>query len=643
MSAPETTTLPQLLWRLATRRPHQVALREKEYGIWQPITWGQYRDRVQAFALGLRRMGVKSGDKVAILGDNRPEWLIAELAAQSLGAVSLGVYQDSVATEVRYLVDWSEARVLVAEDQEQVDKFFEVRDGLPKIERVVTYDPRGLRGYASELLISFEAVEAMGREGDAARNERELAEAVAATRADDVAIFSTTSGTTGKPKLAMLTHRNLLSMAESLQQVDPMQPDDELLSMLPLAWIGEQMTAVACALTVGFAVNFPERPETAQENLREIGPRVMFSPPRIWENLVSQVQVKIDDSSWLGRRVFAWAMESGYELADARRGSTPSPMLRVRRRLAEWSCTLWLRDQLGLRRIRHAYTGGAALGPDVFRFFHALGVNLKQIYGQTEVSGISVIHRDGDVRYHTVGLPLPGTELRIAEDGEILTRSPAVFVGYYRNEEATAETLRDGWLHSGDAGYFAEDGHLVVVDRKQDVMQLHDGTRFSPQLLENKLKFSPHVREAVVFGGGGYPYVSALVTIDFANVGKWAEKRQLAYTTFTDLSQQNAVYDLVAAHVERINEDLPDAARIRRFLLLYKELDADDAELTRTRKVRRQAIAERYRELVAGLYDPECEAVAVETEIAYQDGGKAKLRTDVKIATAGNAPRSGGA
>jgi long-chain acyl-CoA synthetase len=550
--------------------------------------------------------------------------------------VTLGVYQDSVAEEVRYLVDWSEARVLVVEDQEQVDKVLEVRERLPRLERIVFYEPRGLRAYRQSDLLPFESVEALGREGDAAANTRCYEQAVAATALDDVALFSTTSGTTGKPKLAMLTHRNLVSMGHSLQQVDPMSASDEFLSMLPLAWIGEQMTAVACALTVGFAVNFPERPETVQENLREIGPQVMFSPPRIWENLVSQVQVKIEDSTWLKRRVFAWALRVGHQVADARRRSGPLPRgLAVRRRLAAWACFVWLRDQLGLRRIRCAYTGGAALGPDVFRFFHALGVNLKQIYGQTEVSGISVVHRDDDVRYHTVGRPLPGTELRIAEDGEILTKSAAVFVGYYRNEEATAEALRDGWLCSGDAGYLEPDGHLVVVDRKQDVMALHDGTRFSPQFLENKLKFSPFVREAVVFGGGGYPFVAALVTIDFANVGKWAEKRQLAYTTFTDLSQQDSVRELVREHLVRVNEDLPAAARVRRFLLLYKELDADDAELTRTRKVRRQAIAERYRELVEGLYDPARDSVAVESEIVYQDGSKSRLKTDVRIVDVG--------
>jgi long-chain acyl-CoA synthetase len=635
----EPVTLPQLLLRNAERRPLAVALREKEYGIWQPITWRQYGERVQAFALGLRRMGLGAGDKVAILGDNRPEWLIAELAAQSIGAVSMGVYQDSVAEEVRYLVDWADARVLVVEDQEQVDKVLEIRAGLPKVERVVYYEPRGLRSYRHELLMPFEALEELGREGDAAANTREHAEAVAATRLDDVAIFSTTSGTTGKPKLAMLTHRNLVTMGHSLQQVDPMEPEDDLLSMLPLAWIGEQMTAVSCALLVGFAVNFPERPETVQDNLREIGPQVVFSPPRIWENLVSQVQVRIEDSTWLKRRVFEWSLRAGFELADAmRRSGGPSRSLRARQRLAEWLCFLWLRDQLGLRRIRCAYTGGAALGPDVFRFFHALGVNLKQIYGQTEVSGISVVQRDGDVQYHTVGVPLPGTDLRIADDGEILARSPAVFVGYYRNEEATAEALADGWLHSGDAGYLEEDGHLVVVDRKQDVMTLHDGTRFSPQFLENKLKFSQHVREAVVFGGGAYPFVSALVTIDFGNVGKWAEKRQIAYTTFTDLSQQRSVCELIGAHVERINQDLPAAARIQRFLLLHKELDADDAELTRTRKVRRQAIAGRYRELVEGLYDPQRDSVAIENEITYQDGTTAVLRTDVRIMSV-NGPR----
>jgi long-chain acyl-CoA synthetase len=364
----------------------------------------------------------------------------------------------------------------------------------------------------------------------------------------------------------------------------------------------------------------------------------MFSPPRIWENLVSEVQVKIEDASWLKRTIFGWANEIGSGAADARRARRERSLLeRANGALANALCLFWIRDKLGLRRVRWAYTGGAALGPDVFRFFHALGVNLKQIYGQTEVSGISVVHRDGDLDPNTVGTPLPNTEVRLADDGEVLTRGPAVFVGYYKNEEATRDALRDGWLHSGDAGTVDLRGHLTVIDRAKDVMTLADGTRFSPQFIENKLKFSPHIREAVVFGGGQYPFVAALLNIDFANTGKWAERHQLAYTTFTDLAQKPAVYALIREHVERTNEVLPASARIRRFLLLHKELDADDAELTRTRKVRRGFIAERYSDLVAALYGTAASLPMV-SEITYQDGRTARIEIELRIETLGETP-----
>jgi long-chain acyl-CoA synthetase len=625
-------TLPKLLVARARERGSATALREKDLGIWRALTWREYLQRVRNTALGFLELGVERGDTIAILGDNRPEWLITELAAQSIGAISMGVYQDAVTSEVQFLIGWSDAVLVMAEDQEQVDKILESRAELPRVRKVLFHDPRGMRAYDDPLLMNLTEVERVGARR-AAADPGEFEALVEATRPDDTAILSSTSGTTGKPKLAMLTHRNLLSMAQSFCAVEPLAPGDEFLSFLPLPWIGEQMLSVACALWKGFAVNFPEEPDTAQIDLREIGPHMMFSPPRIWENMVSDVQVKIEDSSRLKRAIYRWSIRKGEQAADLRMARRPLPVrLAVESRVAGVVCLLWIKDKLGLRRLKRAYTGGAALGPDIFRFFHALGVNLKQIYGQTEVSGISVLHSDGDVKYQTVGVPVPGCEVRIADSGEILTKGPAVFTGYYKNPEATAETLENGWLHSGDAGYLDADGHLIVIDRAKDVMTLHDGTRFSPQFLENKLKWSPYIREAVVFGGGGWPFVSALVTIDFANAGKWAEKRQLPYTTFTDLSQKREMYALVRDHVERINADLPAAARIQRFLLLHKELDADDAELTRTRKVRRGFIAERYRTLVDALYGSG-DTVPVETVITYQDGRTATTRTELWIET----------
>ncbi|WP_419860840.1 AMP-binding protein [Candidatus Palauibacter sp.] len=633
-------SLPGLLQSQAANRGGRVAMREKEFGIWQSITWTEYARRVRHFAMGLRELGLESGDRIAIVGDNRPEWVIGELAAQSLGALPLGLYQDAVATELEYLLAASRARIVVAEDQEQVDKVLEIREALPRLDHIIYYDPRGLGRYEAPGLLAFPDVERRGAERDRTTPD-EYAAALAAVRADDPALLCTTSGTTSKPKLAVLSHSNLLSMAGQLQDVDPMAAGDEFVSFLPLAWIGEQMMTISRHVLVGFPVNFPEEPGTVRQDLREIGPRVMFSPPRIWENLVSEVQVMVEDTTPLKRRIQAWAMQVGGEAADdAFEGRTPDGWRRLRRGIAEMVAMRPIKNQLGLRHLRDAYTGGAALGPDVFRFFHALGVNLKQIYGQTEVAGISVLHRDGDIRYQTVGEPLPGMEVRVAGDGEILTRGPAVFEGYFENPEATRETLVDGWLHSGDAGYFDDGGHLVVVDRLKDVMSLADGTTFSPQFIENLLKFSPYVSEAVVFGGE-HPYVAGIIAIDFENAGQWAERRQLAYTTFTDLSQKPEVYDLVRAHVESVNGDVPEAARVRRFLLLHKELHADDAELTRTRKVRRRFVAERFESLIEALYG-EDDSVAVEMEITYQDGRTASVTHDLRIARLDGLDGSGG-
>jgi len=625
----DDTTLPRLLMENARRLGDRVALREKDFGIWQTVTWRQFSDHVRAFAMGLRALGIERGDKVAIIGDNRPEWLYAELAAQAIGGASVGIYQDSVAEEVRYLVEASDARVIVAEDQEQVDKIIEIWPQLRGVLKVIYYEPKGLRSYREPYLAGFPDIEELGRAFD--RNHPGLFEAeVAQGHPDDIAILSTTSGTTGRPKLAMLTHRNLISQGAGLLAVDPLGPDDEFVSFLPLAWVGEQMITVAAGLQCGLTINFPESTDTVQENIREIGPRVMFSPPRIWENMLSQVQVKIQDTTRLKRAVYEWALRQGYAMADTRfNGATPGLLLRLKYALARLIVFEELKDHLGLRFIKRAYTGGAALGPDVFRFYHAIGVNLKQVYGQTESAGLSVIHRDGQIKFQTVGTPLPTTEVRIAANGEILVKGPSVFIGYYRNPEATAETLRDGWLHSGDAGYFDEDGHLVVIDRAKDVMTLSDGTIFSPQFIENKLKFSPYVKEAVVFGGN-WPFVTAIINIDFANVGKWAENAQLSYTTYTDLAQKPEVYALIRRDVERTNADLPPAARIQRFLLLHKELDADDGELTRTRKVRRRLIAERYREIVEALYGDQSD-IEVETTITYQDGRTALIKTRLRI------------
>jgi long-chain acyl-CoA synthetase len=622
-------TFPKLLVRNAERFGARTALREKKLGIWHETTWAAYRDDVRDFALGLLGLGVGRGDKVAILGDNRPFWVHAELAAQSIGAASIGIYQDSNLNEVAYVIDHCDAKVVVAEDQEQVDKILEMLERLPKVTAVVYDDPRGLRGYHSEILQSFASVKARGRERQAKEPALWLEE-VGKASAEDLAIICYTSGTTGFPKGAMLTFDNLLTMALSLHEVDPRKPEDEFVSFLPLAWIGEQMMSVATALAIGFAVNFPEEPETAQENIREIGLDLLFGPPRFWENLTSAVQVKVMDTTPFKRFVYERLMPVGYRYSQARlEGRTPSLWLSAGYALGWLLLFRALKDRLGVSRLRSASTGGAALGPDVFRFFHAIGVPLRQIYGQTEISGISCIHRGDEIRFHTVGKPIPGTEVRISGDGEILSRSRAVFLGYYKNATATEEALASGWLHSGDAGHFTEEGHLVVIDRLKDVLRLADGTQFSPQFIENRLKFSPYVKEAVVIGKGR-PFLTALVCIDRETVGKWAEARKLSYTTYTDLSAKRDVYDLVQKEIDSVNTTLPAAARIRKFVLLYKELDADDEELTRTRKVRRAFVEERYQPIIAALYG-EADRICVDTTIRFQDGKTARIRADLAV------------
>ncbi|HYY69235.1 MAG TPA: long-chain fatty acid--CoA ligase [Terriglobales bacterium] len=628
-------TFPKLLVRKAAELGAKTALREKEFGIWQSTTWQQYHDHVRDFSLGLVSLGLQRGDKVAIIGNNRPEWVYGELAAQAGGATSVGIYQDSTLSEVAYVIDHSEAVFVVAEDQEQVDKILDLSEKLPRVRNVIYTDPRGMRNYKHPSLISFTAVEDRGRELAARRPELWM-ENVNAGRADDVAIICYTSGTTGFPKGAMLTFRNLLTMAASLNQVDAKLPEDEFVSFLPLAWIGEQMMCMSSGLTIGFTINFPEEPSTTMEDLREIGPHFMFAPPRVWENLNSTVQVKVMDTTRVKRLLYNLCMPVGHKVADLRFNKQPIRVpWKIAYSLAYWGLFRALKDRLGFSNLRTCSTGGAALGPDVFRFFHVLGVPLKQIYGQTEISGISCIHTDDDIQFHTVGKPIPGTELRISERGEILSRSPSVFIGYYKNEADTQETLADGWLHSGDAGYLTEDGHLVVIDRIKDVMQLADGTQYSPQFIENRLKFSPYIKEAVVVGKGR-PFLTAMLCIDMGVVGKWAEGRKIAYTTYTDLSAKPEVYDLLHQEVDKVNETLPAAAKIKKFVLLYKELDADDEELTRTRKVRRAFVEERYKEVISALYG-EVQQVPIDTMIRFQDGKTARIKTTLLVRELGMA------
>jgi long-chain acyl-CoA synthetase len=635
---PDDTTFPKLLYALADRHgADRIALQEKRYGIWQPVSWAAYRTRVRDFAHGLAQLGVRPGDVVAILGDNRPEWLISELGAQSLGACVVGIYPTSVGEEIVHILSHARVRVVVAEDQEQVDKLIRLWDRLDSVEAVIYYDPRGLEHYDRDYLLEFTTVESRGREYEQT-HPGWLDEQIAAGRASDIAVICTTSGTTARPKLAMLSHRNLLSMGSSLMAIDPLDADDRYVSFLPFAWIGEQMLTLACGLQAGFTVSFPEEANTVRADLREIGPHVMFSPPRIWEDMLSSVQVRVGEAGWLKRAAFAWGHRVGGRVADRRvKGERVRAIDRLLGPIADLVALRPVREQLGLTRVKRCYTGGAPLGPDVFRFFHAIGVNLKQIYGQTEICGIAVAHRDDAVTFNTVGGPIPATELAIADDGEILLRSPAVFQGYYRNEEASRDAIdQDGWLHTGDAGFVDENDHLVVIDRAKDVMRAPDGTQFSPAFIENKIKFSPYVEEVVAFGGdvagSDRQFITAMIMIDMRTVGAWAEREHLSYTTYTDLAQKPAVYQLIAEEVHRANQDLPESVRVRRFLLLHKQLDPDDEEITRTRKVRRGVISERYGELIEALYG-DADSLTVRSTVTYQDGTTAERKIELAILT----------
>jgi long-chain acyl-CoA synthetase len=641
----ETTTFPKLLAELDRRYgDSRVALQEKRYGIWQPYTWRQFHGRVRDFAHGLASLGVRPGEVVAVLGDNRPEWVISELATQSLGACTVGIYPTSVGEEVVHVLTDGQVRVVVAEDQEQVDKIIELKDRLPNIETVIYYDTRGLELYEVPYLLEFTAVEATGREW-AEAHPGWLDEQIATGRGADVAVICTTSGTTGRPKLAMLSHGNLLEMGRSLNVLDPIGVDDRYLSFLPLAWIGEQMIAVACGLQMGFTLSFAEESATQRSDLRELGPNVMFSPPRIWEEMLSSIMVRVGEAGWLKRKTFAWGQSVGDRYAETKlKGERAGLVLATKHRVADWVALRPVRDQLGLTRISRCYTGGAPLGPDVFRFFHSIGVNLKQIYGQTEICGIAVMHTDDDIKFATVGKPCPGTELRIADNGEILLKSKAVFHGYYGNEAATAETVdSDGWLHTGDAGYLDEHGHLVVIDRAKDVMEMPDGTRFSPAFIENKLKFSPYVEESVVFWQEGSPEITAILTIEPSTVGAWAEHRRLGYTTYTDLVGKAEVSELLAEEVARANEDLPESVRVRRFVLLHKQFDPDDDEITRTRKVRRRVINERYAAIIDALTEGAAE-VEIKSVVTYQDGSNVTRNITLPIVSMdGFTPKQAGA
>jgi long-chain acyl-CoA synthetase len=634
-------TFPKLVRENARRIGGKVAIREKDFGIWQSYTWSRYFDEARLIAHGLASLGFARGDRVAIVGDNRPELYWAIMATQALGGVPVPIYQDSVEKEMEYVVDHAEARFAVVEDQEQVDKLLSLRARCPRLTHIVYDDARGMRAYSEPGLVSMAELRELGRKFEVGRPAHFDAE-VARGAADDLAIICYTSGTTGVPKGAMLSHRNLIVTARNAARFEGLGEDEEVLSYLPMAWVGDHVFSYAQAITCGFSINCPESAATVLSDLKEIAPTYFFGPPRIWESLLTGVMVRVEDAARPKRAMVQFFLRLAQDIE--------------RRRLARQAVPLWqrllyplgsllvygpLKDNLGLSRVRRAYTAGEAIGPEIFLFFRGLGVNVKQLYGMTEASVFVTIQRDGDVRLDTVGTPLTDVEIRISETGEVLFRSPGVFQGYAKNPEATSQTLADGWIRSGDAGFLDHDGHLKIIDRARDVSRLADGTMFAPKFLENKLKFSPYVREAVCIGQDR-PCVTALVNIDLVAVGNWAERRNIAYTSYADLARRPEVYDLIRGEVARVNRSLAEdevlrGAQIRRFLVLHKELDPDDEEITRTRKIRRGYIAQKYAPLIEALYAGR-DQVSVEAQVTYEDGRTGTMRADVMIRDVDDAP-----
>src|SRR6266568_4719349 len=630
MPAPGLDTLPKLALDNSQRLAAAVAIREKEFGIWQAHTWKDYVEHVRRIALGLASLGFRRGDKIAVIGDNRPQLYWTIVAAQALGGVPVPIYQDGIAAEIHYVIDHSESRMIICEDQEQVDKILEMKDKLPLVEAVIYDDPKGMRHYDYPFLQSLERVQEMAATFAASHPGYWDAE-VGKGRGGDLAIINYTSGTTGFPKGVMISHGALIATARSFLEVEPLDERDEVMAYLPMAWIGDSFFSVAVAFLSGCTVNCPEDASTVRHDFREIGPTMTFAPPRIWENILSQAQVRIEDANWLQRHLAKFFLPRGMLRARLELEGKPVPAgLRVLSALGRWLVFEPLRDQLGFRRIRAAITGGAALGPEMMQFFRAIGVNLKQLYGATECCAPATLHRDGRVKLETVGAPLPGVDIKLSDRGEVLIRTEGLFTGYYKSPEQTALALRDGWLHTGDAGLFDPDGQLVIIDRVKDVAKLDDGTVFAPQYIENKLKFSAYVKEAVAVGNQR-PYVAAMINIDMDVLASWAERRSLAYTGYTDLAQNPATYQLVHDEIRRTNETLAPSQRVKRFVILHKELDPDDAEITRTRKLRRGFINERYATIIAALYDSRASNVAVKVTVTYEDGRTSDMERQVRI------------
>ena len=629
----QADTYPKLLRLNAKEHGNEIALREKDFGLWRVFTWDDYQNRVRDFALGMVELGLGKQDVVGIIGDNRPDWVAAEIACHAIGGYSLGLYRDVLDEEAAYLLTYGEVKIAFAEDEEQVDKLLTLAERVPMLKHIIYSDLRGMRKYNDPRLMSADSLAAMGR--DRFAREPALYDAmVDATQGGDVAILCTTSGTTANPKLAMLAAGRVLKHCAVYLTFDPKGPDDEYVSVLPLPWIMEQVYALGKGLLSRMKVNFVEQAETMMNDFREIAPTFVLFAPRVWEGIAADVRARIMDSSPLKQNLYNAGMKAGLSALASNKKSAFADAVLFRA----------LRDRLGFTRLRSAATGGAALGPDTFKFFRAMGVPLRTLYGQTETLGAFTQHHESAVDPETTGIAM-GDDIKIeirdpdiAGVGEIVVKHPNMFLGYFKAPEASAADMRDGWMHSGDAGYFNDNKQLVVIDRIKDLAQTARGERFSPQYIENKLKFSPYIAETVVLGDHRET-LAAMICIRFSIISKWAEKNRIAFTTYTDLSSRPEVYEMIRKEVEGVNATLPPAQRISKFLLLYKELDADDGELTRTRKVRRSVINEKYADIIDGIYGGKAE-IPVDTIIRFQDGTTQRIRTKLKVVELVAAPRN---
>ena len=628
-------TFPRCLLDQAQRNSGKPAIREKYLGIWQTWTWSEVSSQVRALACGLAAKGFKRGDKLALIGDNRPRLYWSMSAAQCLGGIPVPMYQDSVADELQFVVEHAEVRFAVAENQEQVDKLLEIKDRCPNLEFIIYCDPRGIRDYSQEFLIDFDSLQKDGQEFET-KQQSFFVDEVEKGKSNDVACILYTSGTTGDPKGVVLSYESLIKTATNAAEWDNLTVDGDVLAYLPMAWVGDNLFSYSESYIAGFCVNCPENSETVLNDMREIGPSYFFAPPRIFENLLTSVMIRMDDAGALKRRMFHYFMSvakrTGTRILDGESVSAGERLLYAIGRLLVYGP---LKNTLGFSRIQMAYTAGESISPELFDFYRSLGINLKQLYGQTEASVLVTIQPDGEVRSDSVGVAAPDVEIEISDGGEVLYRSPGVFLEYYKNPEATAKTkTEDGWVHTGDAGYFDKEGYLRIIDRAADVGKLNNGAIYAPKFLENKLKFFPQIKEAVTFGDQK-DFVTAFINIDLEAISNWAEKNDVTYASYHELAANEQVSTLIQDCVASVNQELANedqfkASQIQRFVVLHKELDADDGELTRTRKVRRGYVADKYSTLVDALYSDK-DNVHIETEVTFEDGRKGSIEADIKI------------